>query len=307
MQERSEIVLVTGAHGFIGARLVQRLLTGGSRVRALVRRADAVPHAEMVVGDIADPETVREATADVDAVVHCAAYDGSDFAEARHVNLDGTRALAEAALGAGCRRFVHLSTCGVYALEGLDLVDEATPMWPYDAQSPLAYGVTKAEAERALLAVAVRGLPTVVLRPPNVLGPDPLNPFALRIAELLRDGAFRLAGEGDATLPYVHVDNLLDAIETSLRRPEAVGRTYTIVDGHTTWAAYVGIVAGWLGVDVPQRDVDVRDPYDTFRGRFVTDRIRDELGYVPRLSLGDALKATRVFLEERGVVQAGRA
>lgn len=300
MTETSQLVLVTGAHGFIGARLVQRLLVEGYRVRALVRRPDPVPGAEIVIGDVADGAVVAQATAGAAAVVHTAAYDGDDRDEATHVNVDGTRTLAEAALRAGCRRFVHFSTCGAYALDGLELVDEETPLWPLDPHSPLVYGVTKAEAERVLLDVAARGLPIVVLRPPNVLGPDPRNPFALRIAELVRDGALAVAGEGDATLPYVHVDNLLDATLLCLRRPEAVGRSYTVVDGHTTWGAYVGHFAAWFGVDVPRRDV--RDVYDTFRGRFATDRIRDELAYAPRVSFDEAVAETRAFLEARGVV-----
>jgi 2-alkyl-3-oxoalkanoate reductase len=300
MTTERELVLVTGAHGFIGARLVERLLAEGYGVRALVRRADAVPGAELVIGDLADAAAVEEATRGADAVVHCAAYDGDDFDEATRVNVVGTRLLAEAASRADCRRFVHLSSCGAYALHGLELVDESTPLWPFDAENPLVYGVTKAEGERALQEVASRGLATVVLRPPNVLGADPANVFALRIAELVRDGAIALPGTGDATWPYVHVDNLLDVGVLALRRPEAVGRTYTVVDGHTTWGAYVGLFASWLGVSVGQRDV--RSVYDTFRGRFSAERVRDELGYASRSSFDDAMVATRAFLEARGVV-----
>jgi nucleoside-diphosphate-sugar epimerase len=301
MTQERELVLVTGAHGFIGAHLVERLLVEGYVVRALVRRADAVAGAELVVGDVADAAVVDEATRGADAVVHCAANFDDDFGEATRVNVTGTRLLAEAALAHACRRFVHVSTCGVYALDGLELVDESTPLWPFDAESPLVYGVTKAEGERALQEVAALGLPTVVLRPPNVLGADPSNPFALRIAELVRDGGVALPGAGDNTWPYVHVDNLLDVILLALRRPEAVGRSYSVVDGHTTWGGYVGIFASWLGVSLGQRDV--RSVYDTFRGRFSTTRLRDELGYAPRLSFDDAMAATRALLEDSGVVE----
>lgn len=292
-------VLVTGAHGFIGGWLVERLRARGDKVRALVRRPDSIEGVELVVGDIADPDVAREAVRGVQAVVHTVAYGGSEFEEALRVNATGTRVLAEAALDAGCERFVHLSTCGVYALAGLDRVTEDTPMWPLDPESHLAYGVTKAQAERELARIAERGLPTVVLRPPNVLGPDTRNVFGYRIALVLRDGNLKVGGAGDNTWPYVHVENLLDAIELALGS-EAAGGTYTVVDGHTTWGAFVGIFADWLGVTPGTRDM--KAPYDFFRGRFSTDKIQRELGYRPRRTFDDAMAATKAFLLDRGVI-----
>lgn len=305
MNTASDLVLVTGAHGFIGSRVVRRLLEEGLRVRALVRRDDDVPGADRVIGDITDEAVLRSATHGVDVVVHCAASLGDDMAEALRVNVEGTRRVARAARASGCGRFVHVSTCGVYALAGLDLVDDDTPCWPFDTTSPLAYGVTKAEAERVLAREAERGLSTVVLRPPNVIGADPLNPFALKIAEIVRDGKLRVAGTGDNTWPYVHVDNLVDVILLATHRPEAVGRTYTVVDGHTTWGDFARIFTGWLGATVGTRDS--QSVYDEFRGRFVSTRVHDELGYEPRRSFADAMAETRALLEARGLVPVGNA
>jgi nucleoside-diphosphate-sugar epimerase len=293
-------VLVTGAHGFIGTRLARRLRAAGHSVRGLVRRDEEVPGVELVSGDIADPEVLREAVAGMDAIVHTVACFHDDFAEARRVNVLGTRLLAQAALRAGCGRFVHLSTCGTYALTGLDLVDETTPLWEYDEGSPLVYGVTKAEAERVLWRAAADGLPLVVLRPPNVLGADLLSTWGYHVALAIRDGKVELGGDGGNTWPFVHVENLLDAIGLALEHPNAVGEAFTVVDGHTTWAEYTGRFAAWLGAELHRREP--REPYDTFMGRFSSEKVRTELGYSPRLTYEDAMRETRLLLRVHGVI-----
>ena len=296
-------VLITGVTGFIGSRVAARWVARVGEVRGLVRRAVAIPGVDAVVGDMLDEASLERAVAGADVVVHCAVDEGDDPDRARQVNEGGTRALARAALAAGCRRFVHLSTCGVYALEGLDRVTEATPLWPEERADELLYGVTKAMAERALTGVAADGLGVVILRPPNVLGAHPRSVFAEELATRVRDGAIGYALDGANTWPYVHVENLVDAIEAAVDRPVAAGRAYTVVDGHTTWRAFLAIYADWFAVEVAQREA--RSVYDHFRGRFATDRVRAELGYAPRRSLADAMDEIRRYLEERGLLPSG--
>jgi nucleoside-diphosphate-sugar epimerase len=299
----AERVLITGVTGFIGSRVATRWLERAGEVRGLVRRAEAIAGVDAVVGDMLDDAALERAVAGVDVVIHCAVDEGDDPDRARRVNEGGTRALARAALAAGCRRFVHVSTCAVYALEGLDLVTEATPLWPEERADEYLYGATKAMAERALAEVAADGLGVVILRPPNVLGAHPRSVFAEELATRVRDGAIGYALDGSNTWPFVHVENFVDAIEAAVDRPVAPGRAYTVVDGHTTWRAFLETYADWFGVEVGQREP--RSAYDHFRGRFATDRVRTELGYVPRRSLGDAMDEMRRFLEERGVVPRG--
>ncbi len=154
----SKLVLVTGVHGFIGARLASRLTDRGYRVRGLVRREVEVPGVELVRGDVTDRDAMERAVVGVDAVVRCVADFGSDFEQAKSVNVDGTRYLADAAMRQDCERFVHLSTCGVYDLVRRNLVEESTPIWAWDSTSELVYGVKKAQAERVLHRVAAEGL-----------------------------------------------------------------------------------------------------------------------------------------------------
>jgi nucleoside-diphosphate-sugar epimerase len=292
--------LVTGATGFVGSRVLARWLDRGRSVRALVRDPGGLPGVDTVVGDLRDHPSLARAVTGVDVVVHCAVDESDDLEQERAVNVGGTRALAEAALEAGCRRFVHISSCGAYALEGVEVVTEDTPLWPEDRADSLVYGATKAMAERSLQEVAARGLGVVILRPPNILGAHPRSVFCAELATRLRDGTVGYSGDGGNTWPYVHVDNLVDAVEHAVDREVPPGRAYTIVDGHTTWRAFLEDHAAWFGVPVPPRAR--RDLYDDFRGRFRTDRARDELGYQPRRSYSDALTETRRWLVQQGLL-----
>jgi nucleoside-diphosphate-sugar epimerase len=299
-ESRGERTLVTGATGFVGSRVLERWLDRGREVRALVRDPDALPDIPTVVGDLRDHPSLARAVAGVEVVVHCAVDESDDLEQERAVNEGGTRALAEAALQAGCRRFVHISSCGAYALEGLEVVDEDTPLWPEERADELVYGATKAMAERSLQEVAARGLGVVILRPPNILGAHPRSVFCTELATRLRDGTVGYSGDGQTTFPYVHVDNLVDAIELAVDREVVPGRAYTVVDGHTTWRAFLEDHATWFGVQVQTRAR--RSLYDDFEGRFTTDRVRGELGYRPRRSYADALTETRRWLVRQGLL-----
>lgn len=297
---QSELTLVTGVTGFVGSRVAARWLERGRPVRGFVRDEVSIPGMETMRGDLLDHDSLRRATDGVDVVIHCAVDESDEPVRARRVNEGGTRALAETALAAGCRRFVHISTCGAYALEGLELVDEETPLWPEERIDELTYGATKAMAERALAEVAAKGLGVVILRPPNVLGAHQRSSFCEELALRVRKGEVGYAGDGGNTWPYVHVENLVDAIEAAVERDLPPGRTYTVVDGHTTWRAFLEIYGSWLEREIPVREAG--PIYDSFRGRFATDRAREELGYEPQRSYEDAMEETRRFLEDQGII-----
>ncbi|MEJ2359516.1 MAG: NAD-dependent epimerase/dehydratase family protein, partial [Deinococcales bacterium] len=224
MDIRGNTVLVTGATGFTGSFVAERLVREGVQVRALVRRKGAlVPDAATVVGDLRDPAGLAAAVEGVDAVVHCAVAYRLDIEEARRLTVEGTRALAEAALTAGCRRFVHLSSISVYAIDGLDVVDENSPLLGPERAEQDPYGVSKAEAEHALADVSERGLATVILRPPAILGPHLRCGWAVRVAADVARGALGYHGDGREQLPYVYVENLADAVLLALKNDRAVG------------------------------------------------------------------------------------
>src|SRR5262245_47611335 len=123
--------LVTGASGFVGGRVVKRLLRQGISVRAIVRETAELPpdeRIEIVRGDFVDPETARRAVEGAQAVIHCAATAGPELEPVRRVNVDGTRALADAALEQRVQRFVQISTISVYDREGRPAIDEDSPL-----------------------------------------------------------------------------------------------------------------------------------------------------------------------------------
>lgn len=268
----------------MGSRLGRRLAAAGRRVRAIVRSKDAAPELsdprfapslEWIEGDFTDPEVARTAARGADAVVHCAATGSPDLDLARRVNVEGTTAMVEAALEAGVRRYVQISTISVYAHGPEGTLDEDAPL----KRDEDPYGTTKAEADRLVLAAMERGLPAVILRPGAILGADRTSTWAVKVPARIRDGQMKLRGDGRETLPWVHVEDLVDAVLLALERDEAVGRVYNVADGDMTLRRYTDDVRGWFGTPALE-ETPPEDGY--WVGRFDGSRIGRELGYRAR-------------------------
>ena len=176
------ITLVTGATGTVGGAVVQHLRAAGRAVRALVRdpartRALISPDVELVAGDVTDAASVRAAVAGCEAVFHTAGLPEQWLRDPRRftqVNVDGSRHVGEAALAAGVERFVYTSTIDVFAWTHGQPFDEAVL-----ATEPKGshYERSKQEADRAMVALAGRGLPVRFAHPAAVYGDAPvLNP-----------------------------------------------------------------------------------------------------------------------------------
>lgn len=227
-------VLVTGATGFIGAALVDRLLREGRFVvRAAVRReATELPvPIERVAGDM-DPGTNWEpALTGVNAVVHLAArvhvmreMATEPLAEFRRVNVSGTLNLARQAAAAGVQRFVYLSSVKVNGESGR--YTEADPPAPEDP-----YGISKHEAELGLRGMAAEsGLEVVIIRPPLVYGPGVRANFQALMRAVARGVPLPL-GAVDNRRSLVALDNLVDFIVTCLAHPSAANETFLVSDG----------------------------------------------------------------------------
>ena len=269
---------MTGATGAVGAAVVERFQRDEHEVRALVRGAERPAGVETLRGDLTERPAVTAAVRGVDLAVHCAASRSADLAECQRVNVDGTRCLVEA-LAVERARLVHISTVSVYA-------DAAGPS--YDEDSALAttpedaYGFTKAQAERV---IRTSNLDAVVLRPALILSMHPRSrwgPLAVARARL-EPGCLVPYPE----LPYVHVDNLVEAIVLAARAPEARGRAYNVVEGVADTRAYLDAVYGAAGRAPPPI------PPGAPRLRFAADRIRRELAWAPRDRWRDFLAELR--------------
>lgn len=218
---------VTGAAGFVGRHLCQRLRTAGHTVRGLVRRDDAALAAlgvELIQGDVAATGAWQAAVAGADYVIHCAARAafGSGPAEAA-VNVEGTRHLLEAAQRAGRPpRFVFVSTIGAVDRRPGDRCE--APLDDNTFPCPTsAYGRSKLQAEQL---VRRSGLPFCIVRPAMVVGGDMRcdSHFAVFIRAALRRALLaRFAWTGSFSI--VHVDDLAAALELCATHPEAAGRT----------------------------------------------------------------------------------
>jgi 2-alkyl-3-oxoalkanoate reductase len=228
-------VLVTGGTGFLGRRLVEKLLAAGRPVSVLARNPASDLQARgvrFIRASLDDASAVRAACRGVDTVFHVAAKVGvwgryDDFFRA---NVLGTRALLEGCREHGVSRFVHTSTPSV-VYNGLPLAN-ADESLPLTTSCPSPYPLTKAIAEREVLAANSASLRTTALRPHLIWGEgDPhLVP---RILSRARAGRLRIVGEGRNRVDMVHVDNAVDAhllAETALAGP-AAGRAYFITNG----------------------------------------------------------------------------
>lgn len=211
-------VLVLGGSGSVGARLCALLQGSGWATPVCGSSRSAVTGVESVRVDTRDPAAVRQAVQGMDAVVNCVAGNASAIGA-------GARVLTEAALAAGCRRLVHLSSMSVYGpLEGR--VDESVA-----TDGSLGwYGRAKCEAEAHVAAFAAQGGSAVVLRPGCVAGPGS-DLWVGRIARLLRArrlGDLGVAGDGWSNL--VHVDDVCHAVLAALRGTDARPgvRTYNL-------------------------------------------------------------------------------
>lgn len=205
--------LVTGGTGFLGRHLVERLLASGRNVTVLARSPapDLEAHGvRFIRAALDDAAAVRAACARMETVFHVAAKVGvwgryDDFYRA---NVLGTRAVIAGCREHGVRRLVYTSTPSV-VYNGLDLAgaDESLPL---TTACPSPYPLTKARAEREVLAASGPELLTVALRPHLVWGPgDPhLVP---RLLARARAGRLRIVGAGRNRVDLVHVENVVDA------------------------------------------------------------------------------------------------
>jgi nucleoside-diphosphate-sugar epimerase len=242
---------VTGATGFVGGHLTQRLVRDGRRVRCLVREtSDTSPLArldvELVYGDLRSPDSLARAVAGCRYVVHCGALvsDWATVEEIREINVVGTRSLLDVSVAAGVKRVVHLSTTDVYGYPGVSEVDETHPHGRFRNW----YAQTKLEAEREARCVEeATGLELVILRPATVYGPGS-EEVVREMATAIRGGHMILVGGGHAMAGLIYVENLADAAVLSLVHDAAPGQAFNLTDGvPVTWRQFLDGIADGLG------------------------------------------------------------
>jgi nucleoside-diphosphate-sugar epimerase len=317
-------VCVTGGTGFVGRALVRRLLANGAQVRVLARpspRADALEAegAEVVRGDMNDASAIDRAVERAEIVYHTAAMvegpgNREKFFDA---NVRATDSVLHASLRAKPRRIVYLSSIAVYGPASPDeRIDEDTPLDDLPGERDF-YAWSKIEADKLATRFAKNSaVPLTILRPGVIFGSGRPLPTALlgaRIGKL--DIVF---GRRNQPFPLTYIENLIDAMELAAREPENDSRQYIVIDDekltlgqyhaartkltrtHTAfWAAQPVVVAATItrpALRLVPADTGAFSRRQIVRAsqdrHYSARRIREELGWTPRVSLQEAIGRT---------------
>lgn len=200
------IALVTGSSGFVGKRLVKRLLEKGFFVKEFDREKNK---------DILNKDQLMQEMRNTDIVFHLAAVLEEDHPKLFEVNVEGTKKALEAAAENRVKHFIFTSTTGVMG----DINDSADEQTPSNPKTP--YEKSKAEAEKLVLSYQ-EVLPVTIVRPALVLGP---NKEWKKIIEMIAKNA-PLIGDGSNAWQVIYVDDLVEALVFLAAKEEALGETF---------------------------------------------------------------------------------
>jgi nucleoside-diphosphate-sugar epimerase len=324
-------ILITGATGLLGHHLITALQARGDTVRALVLpNEDATWLSERDIavyrGDIREPDTLTAPMRQVDTVFHLAGMMGvwRPMRDYYAVNVTGAENVCRAALAAGVRRLVHISSWTVY---GMDLGRPAREDFPL-APFPEPYAVTKTEGDKLVQRLIAREhLPAAIIRPGTFFGPGDRLHFG-RMADRLRAGKGIVVGSGRNALPFVYVTDVVQGLLLAADRENAVGQAYNITnDQPIIQAECLRAIAQEIGAKPPRIHVPYRalyaaafaaeqvaalthsqqQPIVTRLGvklfgtdnRHSIDKARAELGYTPRVDLRAGVRLAAAWYRQQ--------
>jgi dihydroflavonol-4-reductase len=249
---------VTGGTGFVGSSLVRALRRRGDDVVALVRspgRAHLLEDlgCELRQGDVGDPDLVRTSLEGCDAVFHCAGIyrvgiRDSERAAMYAVNVRGTEQVLDAAIDAGVRRVIHVSTVNVFGNTAGRVVDEGYRRPGNDFLS--YYDETKFIAHEIAQERLARGAPILIVQPGGVYGPGDHSEIGGQI-ELMRAGKLRFLSFPNLGFNFVYVEDVADGM-LLVHDEGRVGEAYVLGGELTTMRELIGKVAEMSGHRVPR-------------------------------------------------------
>lgn len=315
MSLKDKLVLVTGAGGFIGSHLTERLVELGAQVRALVHYNAAGSHGwlddsrfkgqiEVIAGDITDRDSVRQAAQDVNIIFHLAALIAipySYYAPASYVrtNVEGTLNIMQTAREFEAERVIHTSTSEVYGTARYAPIDEAHPL---QGQSP--YSASKIGADKIAEAFHLSfELPVVTVRPFNTFGPRQSARAVIPtiITQCLTSKTIRL-GSLHPTRDLNYVSNTVDGFLAAASSKKAVGQTINLGSGReVTIGELAQMISKLIGREITiEADERRVRPEKSEVERLIADNrlARELLDWEPRLSLEEGLQLTIDWMRE---------
>lgn len=320
-------VAVTGASGFTGGALARRLIADGYPTRVLARKPSALEdmaNAEIVTGELTDVATLEKLVTGADTVFHIAAMYRAEGPpeEFMAVNRDATKALLDASIRAGVRRFVYCSTGGVHGHVAQTPGDENSPIKPADP-----YQDSKWEAEKICQEAIREGkIEVVIIRPCGIYGPGDTR--MLKIFRMAQKGTFLFVGDGQPNFHPVYIDDLVEGFMLAMTTPEAKGEAFLIGGEYLPLREYVAAAARATGVPPPTRQVPyapmhflawlcelvckplgIQPPLHRRRltffkhnRAFSTAKAHRILGYTPRMSLEEGFRRTVAWYYKTGLL-----
>ena len=325
-------ILVTGGNGFVGRHVVSALADRGDETRVLALPGEDTSWLQqrgvtVYRGDVRVPGSLERPMQGADAVLHLAAMMDAwrPIGDYQAVNVTGTKNAGRAALAAGVRRFVHMSSSSVYGMALGRPVDESFPLAPF--RDP--YPITKAAGDRAVQQmIAEDHLPAVIIRPDQIFGPGDHLHFG-RMAGRLCSGRGIVVGRGENAMPLVYITDVVQGLLLALDCGHVVGQAYNIGSGRPlTQQQFLDAIAFEIGASPPRIHIPYRILYAAgylaerlamvtpspsrppitrlgvaFFGtdnRYATAKARRELGYSPQVELRDAVRMTAIWYRQHG-------
>lgn len=237
MESKRTKVLVTGATGFLGYRLVKRLVDEEYPVRAFARKLSNVGAlkelgVEIAIGDLGDELSIAAAVKDMDVVVHAAAGTSGTAKDSATATILGTRNVLEACRANRVKKIVYISSCNVYEVAGYpenQVVTEEAQLERFPLRRG-HYSASKLQAEALVTeAMNLGKFSVVVLRPGALYGPG-AEVYTRMMGVSYAEYIFVVFGDGKSELPLVHVENAVDAIVESIDNASADNQVFNVVD-----------------------------------------------------------------------------
>ncbi|MDG1496195.1 MAG: NAD(P)-dependent oxidoreductase [Porticoccaceae bacterium] len=317
-------VLITGANGFIGNSLMRHYKQQGVEVVGVDLRGDG---AEIVEGDIGNPESIAELLEQCDVIIHTAALVSNALSDADmwRVNVQATAKLIAAAEKHQVRRFVQLSSIVAYGNAATGELSEDHPVHG-DGGS---YVLTKLASEHAVLAAHAKGnIEVVILRPGDVYGPGS-RPWLILPLEAIHKGQFMLPEKGEGFFRPTYIDDLVRGILLAVECPEANGEIFNLscqgyissrefFSHHYSWlnkrgpmlvSTRLALIAATLATKLADLTGGVNEASVatvaqlSTKSWFSIEKAQRILGWAPQVSLKDGMAHSQQWANDQGLLK----